>query len=252
MFEETIHDLQQRLRSSACSETRQWREAYVLDGAPFIGVAMPKIRSILHQWYGQEVEKKFQLEEQVDLAVALVERVYTEEKLAGTVFLQEKLLPAFSLALSSERNLDRFAELFDRGKLYDWNTCDWFCIKVLGPLIEVGGLEYAGRISAWCSAQNLWRARASVVVFVRLVGQCEYYPAIESACATLVRRSERFAQTAVGWMVRDIAKHDVAWAQRFVGEQIQHFSAEALGRAIKHFSHEGLKNGNAVRQEMKK
>ena len=64
-------------------------------------------------------------------------------------------------AVDWRRDLSRFARLFDEGHLYDWNAVDWFCVKVLGPLIEENGLACAEAIAAWRHAENLWRARAA-------------------------------------------------------------------------------------------
>ena len=63
------------------------------------------------------------------MALALFEGAYTEEKLAGMLFIHEILLPLG--AVDCTRDVDRFADLFDGGKICDWNTCDWFCVKVM-------------------------------------------------------------------------------------------------------------------------
>lgn len=55
----------------------------------------------------------------------------------------------------------------------DWNTCDWLCVRVLGPLIERHGEVAARTIAGWRDAAGLWRRRAAVVAFVDLVGRDE-------------------------------------------------------------------------------
>jgi hypothetical protein len=54
--------------------------------------------------------------------------------ISTTTVLKEILLPAG--VLDCDPDLPRFARLFDRGHTCDWGTCDWFCVKVLGPLVE--------------------------------------------------------------------------------------------------------------------
>jgi 3-methyladenine DNA glycosylase AlkD len=236
VFREQIAELQTRLHADANPETKAWWESYVKESAPFLGVKMPIIRSIVHQWHKDNIAGNFLYPEQVDLALALFEGEYTEDKLAGTLFLQEILLPAGVVSCNSD--IDRFAILFDSGKIYDWNTCDWFCVKVLGPLIQKNGMECANRISKWRDAKNLWRARSSLVAFVKVAGEYVYYPDIEASCQVLIRREERFAKTAVGWILRDISKYDKPFVQRLVEENIQHFSSEAIKNATKYFSKE--------------
>jgi 3-methyladenine DNA glycosylase AlkD len=222
------------LQEHADAKTKAWWENYVKGSAPFLGVKMPLIRRIVHQWHREHVAGRFESGRQVALALALFEGAYTEDKLAGTLFLQEILLPAG--ALSWQRDVDRFALLFDRGLIYDWNACDWFCVKVLGPLIEDSGPACADQIASWRSATNLWRARASLVAFVPLANDSEYYPAVETSCVTLIARPERFAKTAVGWILREISRHDQPFVRQVLESNIQDFSTESLKNATRYLA----------------
>ena len=57
------------------------------DSAPFLGVKMADIRTIVHQWHKDHISGDLEPGKQVDLALLLFEGQYTEEKLAGTLFL---------------------------------------------------------------------------------------------------------------------------------------------------------------------
>ena len=187
-----------------------------------MGVKMADIRSVLHQWHQEYVADTLDADRQFELALALFHETHSEEKLAGTLFLQEILLPAG--IVTCERDVDRFADLFTSGYIYDWNMCDWFCVKVLGPLIETQGEPCANRISEWRSAENLWQARASLVAFVKVAEDSAYYPLVKKSCQVLIRRQERFAKTAVGWILRDISKHDPDFVVGVIQENIDGFS----------------------------
>ena len=91
------------------------------DSAPFIGVKMPIIRKLVHNWHKEQVEGELNYPQQVDLALALFDGEYTEEKLAGTLFLQEILLPAG--AVNGDSDIDRFALLFQEGKSFFVAPC---------------------------------------------------------------------------------------------------------------------------------
>lgn len=225
--------LHHQLTLKADPKTKAWWENYVKDSAPFLGVKMADVRAIVHRWHAEEVAGRLDADAQLDLALTLFAGETTEDKLAGTLFLQEILLPAG--ALRCECDLERLAGLFTAGYIYDWNVCDWFCIKVLGPLIKEEGEDCARRIAAWHTADNLWQARASLVAFVPVAGEAAFYPLVETACATLIRRPERFAKTAVGWILHDISKQDEAFVERVVAAHLPHFSPEALKNALKYF-----------------
>jgi len=95
---------------------------------------MGDIRTILHSWHQDQIADILDLDQQLDLALCLFEGHYTEEKLAGILFLQEILLPIDGLRCPAD--FSKLANLFTNGLIYDWNICDWFSIKVLGSLIK--------------------------------------------------------------------------------------------------------------------
>lgn len=240
MFNSEIAALQARLAVQANPQARAWWQGYVKDSAPFLGVKMPVIRSLVRRWHRELLDGFYTHEQQVDLALSLITLPNTEEKLAGALYLQEILLPAG--ALRSEAHLDEIAGLFTGGAIYDWNVCDWFCVKVLGPLIEREGQDCAGRIAGWRDAPNLWQARASLVAFVKVADQALYYPLVEKGACVLIRREERFAKTAVGWILREISRYDLPFVRQAIEDNLPFFSAESLKNASKYFSPEEQKS----------
>lgn len=246
MYKSYITPLQNLLLENADSKVKEWWEGYVKQGAPFLGLKMPLIRNALHQWHGNFIAGNLEVAQQVELALALFAEKHTEEKLAGTLYLQEILLPIG--AIECERDVERFADLFSTGCIYDWNVCDWFCVKVLGPLIQNDGERCARSIADWRSAENLWQARASLVAFVKVADNLNYYPMIEKSCQVLIKREEKFEKTAVGWILRDISKHDRPFVERIIEENIKYFSTESLKNGTKYFS----KNDKRVYKQMLK
>ncbi len=234
MHTQLATSLFRKLQELADTAIKSWWEGYVKDSAPFLGVKMAAIRSCVHQWYNDQVSGELEVDEQLELALQLLRRSYSEEKLAGTLMLQEILIPLDVVSCSP--TLPKFADLFSDGYIYDWNICDWFSVKVLGPLIIKDGRICAESISAWRSAENLWQARASLVAFIPLAEKVQYYPLIEQSCRVLIRRDERFSKTAVGWLLRDISRYDANYVKRLITENITHFSAESLNNATKYFS----------------
>ena len=162
-----VPNLQQRLEARANPKTKAWWESYLKHVIPFRGVKMAHIRAELHGWLGAEgIMETHSVEEQKQLALSLVRETHCEDKLAGILFLQEVLLPAGEIDWRAD--LPRFAALFQEGHIYEWNTCDWFCVRVLGPLAQREGAGCARAISAWRTSDNLWQRRASGVAFVNL------------------------------------------------------------------------------------
>jgi 3-methyladenine DNA glycosylase AlkD len=214
-------------------KTAHWWENYIKHNAKFRGVPLPVVRGKLKDWYKNENISTASLEEQLEMALDFFSLEYSEDKIAGILFLQLYLYDKFK----HELLLGRFEELFQKGYIFDWNITDWFCIRVLRNMIKDKGMACAGAIAEWKRAENLWQARSSVVAFANnLVKEYnEYIPMILEASAVLIVREERFAKTAVGWLLREISNVEKASVVDFIDTYKDHFSKESLENSIKYF-----------------
>ena len=227
-----VHNLQLRLEKVANKKTRDWWERYIKHDTIFRGVGIPKIREELKQWRAKEQIDILPLNDQLDLALSFFAEKYAEDKLAGVLFLQYYLYNKFDWKLL----ISRFEEIFNNEYIYDWNVCDWFCVRVLGPMIKENGMPCAKAISRWNNSKNLWQARASVVAFVNYTKHSEYKLLMLGSCYKLIQREERFAKTAVGWILRELSKTDKKAVMAFIEKHGRYFSKESLENGIKKLS----------------
>ncbi len=236
MHTKLIQQLHSRLCRHASETRKHWWENYVKGSAPFLGVKMGDIRTVVSKWHQQQVAHQLHPDEQLELALALFEGEFTEHKLAGILLIGEILRPR--QAVKCPQDIPKLGCVFDRKWIYDWNVCDWFCVKILGPMIKTEGITCAREIAAWREAPYLWKARAALVPFVSVAADSRYYPLVAETAHILIGRPERFAKTAVGWVLREISRHHPDWVRMFVEAHIEHFSAESLRNATRHFAPE--------------
>jgi len=227
-----VYDLQLRLEKVANKKTRDWWERYIKHNTIFRGVGIPQIREELKQWSAKERIDTLPLNDQLDLALSFFAEKYAEDKLAGVLFLQLYLYNKFDWELL----ISRFEEIFKNEYIYDWNVCDWFCVRVLGPMIKENGIPCAKAISMWNNSKNVWQARASIVAFANLTKYSEYKLLMLGSCSKLIRRDERFAKTAVGWILRELSKTDKKTVMAFIEKHARYFSKESLENGIKKLS----------------
>jgi len=225
-------NLKSQLAKLADKKTKDWWENYVKHNTKFRGVGIPKIREKLKEWHKKEEIEKLSLNEQLDLALSFFSEKYAEDKLAGILFLQYYLYNKFDWKLL----LSKFEKLFKNGYIYDWNICDWFCVRVLGPIIKENGMPCAKAISKWNNSKNVWQARCSVVAFANLTKQKEFTTLLLKSCSTLIKREERFAKTGVGWIMRELSKTNKTTVVDFINKNRNHFSKESLANSIKYFN----------------
>jgi 3-methyladenine DNA glycosylase AlkD len=226
-----IRHLQDALDGSSSAATKAWWERYLKGAIEFRGVGIPQIRSALADWRSDSGVRSWPLADQFALALRLFEEPMAEDKLAGILFLQEYLYDR----VPWRESLRQYGSLFERRLIADWNSCDWFCVRVLGPTIATHGRACAKAVSRWSQSPELWKARASVIGFVPVIAELDYHPLLLRSSTVLIRRDERFAKTAVGWILRELSKHDSEIVTAFVDEQLPYFTTESIRNALKHF-----------------
>jgi 3-methyladenine DNA glycosylase AlkD len=227
-----IRKLQRKLQLQADPRTKAWWEGYLKHVIPFRGVPMAGVRASLHAWIREEdILAMLSNGKQKDLALGLFREEHAEDKLAGILFLQEVLLP--NGVVSFRTDLPKFAKLFSGGSIYEWNICDWFCVKVLGPLVEREGMPCALALSRWSKAKNLWQRRASIVAFVNLAKRGDgnfpgFTDRVLQNCEGLLKDRQRFAQTGAGWVLRELSRAEPERVSAFIRSHLGIISQEGL------------------------
>ncbi len=61
---------------------------------------------------------------------------------------------------------------------------------------------------------------------------------IKESCNVLIKREERFAKTAVGWIMREVSKYNKELVKKILDKNIIYFSTESLKNATKKFNNQ--------------
>ena len=109
--------------------------------------------------------------------------------------------------------------------------------------MEQQGEACARAISAWREANSVWQRRASVAAFVNLASKGDrnfpgFTEMVLDNCSHLLGSQERFVQTGVGWVLRELSHWDQGRVVAFVEANLDRFSREALKNAIKYLPSE--------------
>ena len=225
-----LERLHASLADRATERSRAFWTGYVKGAPPFLGVPMGSIRTAVAAWWREESIASRSLEDRKALAVAAFDGAFAEHRLAGVLMLAEHLIDDLDAA-----DLPAFAGLFARERIADWNLCDWFCIKVLAAMIRADAQPpgLARAVVDWRHAESLWQRRAACVAFVPLASDGgahvpELPDLVVTACEALVRDPARFAQTGVGWTLRELARARPGTVVDFVERNLDRLSLEAV------------------------
>jgi 3-methyladenine DNA glycosylase AlkD len=229
VHEAIVEHLGRRLNERADERTRSWWQRYLKGAIEFRGVPMRGVREVVHAvWSARRLDDRSR-EERFEIVLALFAQRYAEDKLAAILVLGERLIDDLTAA-----DVPFLAEPFARGHIADWSTCDWYCVKVLARLLERApdAGAAADAIAAWKSAPGVWQRRAAAVSFVTLArhGNARLpnlTTLVLDVCSANVRDPERFSQTSVGWVLRELSRADPDAVTAFVDEHADEMSAEA-------------------------
>jgi len=221
----------EEIKESATPDKAEWWNQYLKGEIPFLGVGTPEIRKVFLNRDRELAFENLAMNQQVSLVNGLMRGNYAEEKLAAILYVQlfwlESMKGSFLMNLVSDWFEDRC--------IYDWNTTDWLCVRILTPLIDSGDPQVIWKLKQWSRNPYLWKARASLVPFARAKYITQYSKEISQFSDILIRRHERFAKTAVGWVLREYSKHDPDFVLDFLSKHVKHTSPEVKRNALKYY-----------------
>lgn len=232
-----VADLKVRLGREATGQARAFWTRYLKGGGHFHGVPMAKVRTCVRTWWAEHGLDVHPASVGKRVAIALIEQPMVEEKLAGILVLQD-LLGSHLRAT----DLPAFARLFAAGHLAEWNVVDWFIMKVLVTLLDrpQGRRDVVRAIAQWRTGETVWQRRAACLAFVKLAPQGDAAVAgltdnVIAICSNVVWSVERHDQTAVGCVLRELARAEPERVEAFVRRHALLMSKECVRHAVAKF-----------------
>jgi DNA alkylation repair enzyme len=202
---DALQRLQEMLNSRSDPDCVLHRST-VLRNVPTRGVRIPVIRALVTDWVAERQIDALQPADAAALAEGLMRSgPMLDDKLAGMILLSERLLIR---GLYSLNDFPAFALLFDDGCLDNFCVVDHFAEKVLARFLHQIPISAAEILIQWCSAENMWRARAGLTAFLPYAKDDVLRPYIRNGCVILLQRSEDEAKTTTGSLLRAISKPD--------------------------------------------
>lgn len=222
--------LVQELQDRSVPQKAEWWNSYLKGEIRFVGTSIPEIRKLLMEKNRSEGLDLLPMNQQVSLVNGLMRSKVAEHKLAAILYMQLFWLGrqknTFLMSLISDWFTDRY--------IHDWNTTDLLCVKVLTPIVDSGEEEVIWTLKKWNRDPYLWKARASLVPFARAKSIADHPTTIRRFADILIRREERFAKTAVGWVMREYSKLDVDFVLDFLSKHVKHTTCDVKRNALKY------------------
>ncbi|MCK4989924.1 MAG: DNA alkylation repair protein, partial [Bacteroidales bacterium] len=222
--------LVQELKHRSVPQKADWWNNYLKGEIRFVGTSIPEIRKLLFEKNSSEGLDQLPMNQQVSLVNSLMRSELAEHKLAAILYMQLFWLGrqknSFLLSLISDWFTDRY--------IHDWNTTDWLSVKVLTSLVDSGDERVIWTLKRWNRDPYLWKARASLVPFALSKSIGDHSKSISYFSDILIRREERFAKTAVGWVMREYSKLDEEFVLDFLSKHVKHTTWDVKRNALKY------------------
>jgi 3-methyladenine DNA glycosylase AlkD len=192
------------------------------EGDVFIGLTMPQQRSIAQKY------KQLDLDEVQKLLISPIH----EYRMTGLLILTYKYPKA---SPSGKEDIFRFY-LNNLGAVNNWDLVDVTTPKIIGFHILHNPKERI-ILEKLAMSANLWERRVSMLATFPLIRSGNFTEALKVA-EILLHDKHDLIHKAVGWMLREIGKHDQAVEEEFL-EKFRHKMPRTMLRyAIKKFDSE--------------
>ncbi len=221
----------EQLSQQGTTEKAEWWNRYMKGAIPFHGLGIPEIRKLLLDLNATEGLDQLSMNKQVSLVNKLIKGHFAEEKLTAILYVQ-------LFWLGKKKNtfiLNLISDWFDDRYIYDWNTTDWICVRLITPMVDAGDDKVIWTLKRWNRDPYLWKARASLVPFAQADSLLDHSKVIKLFADMLIRRKERFAKTAVGWVLREYSKRDEEFVLSFLSKHVKYTTSEVKRNALKYY-----------------
>jgi len=97
----------------------------------------------------------------------------------------------------------------------NWALVDNLAPSVLGPLLDLHP-SLIPKVVSWTDSPNLWIRRGAAVAFIPLVKKKAHRRTAYKIASRLLDDNEDLMHKAVGWLLRESGKSDMAQLERFL------------------------------------
>lgn len=187
------------------------------EGDRFLGIRVPLLRRYAKR------SKTLPITE----VKTLLHSPFHEERLLALLLLVEQY------RIGEESNRREIYDLYvtDTDYINNWDLVDSSAPYIVGPHLYHRSKQPLLRLSR---SKELWERRISIMSCFFFIRQLEFSTALKISTILLHDR-EDLIQKAVGWMLREIAKRDIAIAKTFLTEHCREMPRTMLRYAIEKF-----------------
>ncbi len=187
------------------------------EGDQFLGIRVPVLRALVKEFRNLPWEE----------ATLLLHSEWHEERLLALLLWVQ----AHSRAEEAIRVAIHRAYLEHLSWVNNWDLVDASAEYLVGPHLPPGGGRLLTRLA---DSASLWERRIAMIATFYGIRRGEFGAALRMA-KRLRGDPHDLIHKAVGWMLREVGKRDLATERAFLDEHAEHLPRTALRYAIERF-----------------
>lgn len=187
------------------------------EGDVFLGVAVPDSRRLVKKFSGISLK---------EIESSLSSKIH-EERLVALLVLVEK----YSKASEKEKDCLFDFYLSHSKSINNWDLVDLTAPKIVGEHLLHGGRGILYRLA---KSNDLWERRISVLSTFTFIRNNDFSDALKIS-EILLKDKHDLIHKAVGWMLREIGKRDLATEEGFLKKHSGKMPRTMLRYAIEKF-----------------
>ena len=187
------------------------------EGDQFIGLTVPQIRRLAHQYRHLSPIATQQL----------LQSPLHEERLLALVILVDAFAATDALGQAQIYRIYRQSTRF----INNWDLVDSSAPQIIGAFLWKRSRAPLRQLAR---SQNLWERRIAIIATFYVIRRDEFESTLRIARQLLSDR-EDLIHKAVGWMLREVGKRDPAAEEKFLREHYRQMPRPMLRYAIERF-----------------
>ncbi|WP_110987918.1 DNA alkylation repair protein [Acaryochloris thomasi] len=187
------------------------------EGDQFLGIRVPVLR---------EQAKKFE-NTPLTAVQELLESPFHEERLCALLILVRK----FTKGNPEEQTRIYTLYLKDTQYINNWDLVDLSAYHIVGPYLENRDRRPLHKLA---QSKSLWKRRIAIISTFHFIRNNQFEETL-AISEQLLNDSEDLIHKAVGWMLREIGKRDLATEEAFLKQHYKQMPRTMLRYAIEKF-----------------
>lgn len=204
------------------------QQRYMRSAMPYRGLPAPVLRSVVRPLVAEHpLPDRGQWEATV--RTLWDEAAYREERYAAEALAGDRRYWPFQ----DPDCLDLYEHLVVTGAW--WDHVDRIAIQLIGPIQRASRPALDATMRAWSRDPDLWRRRTAIIHQIGAGAATDRRLLADCLLPNLADR-EFFLRKAIGWALRQYARHEPDWVRAFVATHQDQLSGLSRREALKHLS----------------